>query len=478
MSGADRNHGYRDSIRVSGSSTHRNPDILLVYPPVMRKFAATDPPLGLMSIAATLMKSGASVGILDLNRLRWTDAEVLEFFRDNHFPVVGIGGMTTVYYYAKWLAGSIRTISPCTKIIAGGSFVTPCPEVVLSRTEIDAACIGEGEAVVSGLLDRLLTGRPLDDLKSVAFKEGLNVILTPRRERIQDLDILPLPAYELVDMPYYLGATGKRPSLLSMARKSGVPESEISSPFIMFTARGCPFHCTFCYRNHGNEVIRHGVDYLIRHIRFAHERFGVNNIAFYDETFNSARTWVMEFCRRVRIELPGFYFWAGGARADLLDEELVRTMRDLRFYEVSVGVESFDDRLLKHMGKGESAETIFEAIQLLLKYGMAPSYLGMIYGFPEDDEESLRTSEECLRKLGVAAYFQFPLPFPGTALYQQLKKEGRIGDEEEYILRMSDQMAQDLCINLSRFPDDQLVRMVREAEMRLSLPASFPEQVK
>jgi radical SAM superfamily enzyme YgiQ (UPF0313 family) len=375
--------------------------------------------------------------------------------------------MTTVYYYAKWLAATIRRVSPATRLVGGGSFVTPCPEVVLSRTEFDVGCIGEGESVIVPLLARLLAGRPFDDLAGLAFRDGKRVVVTPRRDRIRPLDDLPLPAYHLVDMPYYLRASGKRPSLLALARARQVDESSLSSPFIMFTRRGCPFHCTFCYRNHGNEVITHTVEHVVDHIREVSARYGVNNIAFYDETFNSDREWILQFCARAREALPGFFFWAGGARADLLDEALVRTMKEAGFYEVSIGVESFDDRVLRAMGKGETAQRIAAAIRLLTECQMAPSYLGMLFGFPEDDERSLHETERQLEALGVPAYFQFPLPFPGTALYRQLKLAGGVGDEEAFMLRMSDQMAQDLCVNLSRFSDERLVSMVRSAEARL-----------
>jgi radical SAM superfamily enzyme YgiQ (UPF0313 family) len=270
-------------------------------------------------------------------------------------------------------------------------------------------------------------------------------------------------------MKYYINATGKRPSLLSMAARNGIPPESISNTFILFSSRGCPFSCTFCYRNFGKKVIVHSVDYVIAHLQYAREKFGVNNFAFYDETFNAKREWILEFCDRAKKEMRGSYFWIGGARADLLDEELIRELRDASFYEVSVGVESFDDRILGEMGKNLSSDALFETIKMLKRYEIAPCYLGMLYGFPRDDKKSLRRSERYLRRLGINAYFQFPIPFPGTILYEELKKQGRIVDEEGFMLKLSDHMAQDLCINLSSFPDGRLVSMVRTVEFRLSL---------
>lgn len=444
-------------------------DVLLVYPPVMRRARPTDPPFGLMYLAAALREAGIHVEILDLNALRWPDDKVRDYFREHSFPIVGIGGMTTVYYYVKWLAEWIRACSPATKLIGGGSFATPLPEIVLAHTALDAVCVGEGEETIVPLVGALLSGRALDDVPGIAFRSSGGVVVkTPARPLLADLDRLPYPAYDLVDMRLYLGATSKRPSLLRMAQREGIAAEELSNAFIMFSARGCPFGCTFCYRNFGRKVRRHSVDYLIRHIRWAGEQFGVNNIAFYDETFNSDPAWVREFCRRAREELPGTFFWMGGARADLLDDDLCAALKRARFYEVSIGVESFDDRILAAMGKRLDSETLRKTLERLIAHDLAPSYLGMLYGFPDDDEASLRRSVEEIVRLGIPAYFQFPLPFPGTALFEQLRRDGRIADVEQFMLDMADRMTQDLFFNLSRYPDEVLVRMVRDAEQEIA----------
>jgi radical SAM superfamily enzyme YgiQ (UPF0313 family) len=154
-----------------------------------------------MYLAAVLRQAGIGVSILDLNAVRWPDEQVRDYFRENRFPVVGIGGMTTVYYYVKWLAQWIRQCSPETKIIGGGSFATPMPEIVLAHAPLDAVCVGEGEETIVPLVTSLLAGRALDDVAGIAFKSsGGSVVKTPARPLIDDLDRLPWPAYDLVDM--------------------------------------------------------------------------------------------------------------------------------------------------------------------------------------------------------------------------------------------------------------------------------------
>lgn len=445
----------------------KRPDVLLVYPPVMLEFQPTDPPFGCLYLAAALRKAGIRVDILDLNALRWDEDEVHRFFRQHAPPIVAFSGMTTVYYYIKRLAAFIREQSPNTKLIGGGSFATPCPEDVLKNTVLDAVGIGEGEDTIVPFVTALLTGTPLETVTGIAYKaEDGTVRRTGNRHRIGELDNLPLPAYDLVDMDLYTRNTGKRPALARLAKRMGIPLEVISNYFIMFTERGCPFTCTFCYRNYGRQTSRHSVDYVINHIKYARDTFGVNNIAFYDETFNTNKKWVLEFCRRVAEELPDCFFWVGGARADRLDDSIMEAFKSANFYEVSIGVESFDDRILTEMQKGFDAATLIGALEQLQRHDLAPSVLAMLYGFPGDDEESLAVNEAWLRRLNIPAYFQFPLPFPGTGLYDDLLRKGRIGDVDAYMERLGDHMTQNLFMNLSRFPDDQLIAMVRGLEKR------------
>ena len=450
-------------------------DVLLVYPPVMLEYNPVDPPFGLMYIAAALREQNISVSILDLNALRWSDDQVKEFFEKNKFPVVGIGGMTTVYYYVKWLSFFIKEKAPETKIIGGGSFVTPCPRIVMEKTPIDVGCIGESEISVVPLVKKLLSGQELDqNLKGIVFKKDGKVIVTQPEKRVRDIGDLPIPAYDLVDIPLYVRNSGKRPALLKLLEKNGTPIEEVSNTFIMFASRGCPFECTFCYRNFGRVTKRSNIDALIDHIKYVNKIYGVNNIAFYDEIFNASKKWVKEFAAKAASELPGFYFWIGGARIDLIDDEVVAELKNANFYEVSVGVESFDDRILEEMDKKFGADTLLNGLKMLKEAELAPSCIAMLYGFPSDDEESLRLSENAIKELGIPAYFQFPLPFPGTFLYEEIKKQGKVGDEEEFMLDLADHMTQELFINLSKFPDEKLVKMVRDTEARINLALNPP----
>lgn len=450
-------------------------DVVLVYPPIMLEQKPTDPPYGEMYLASVLRHAGINVSILDINAFRYSKQEVIGFFRKKRFDVIGIGGMTTVYYYIKWLSLELKHLYPDIPIIAGGSAVTPTPELLLEHTGIDVACLGESEPIIVDLVTKLARKGQLNDIPGIVYKEKSQIARTKPKPRIKELDSLPYPAYDLVPMrEVYLNNSGLRPSLVSFAKRKNIPLSNMSRPFILFTERGCPYQCAFCYRNFGGEFHQHSVDYVLNHIKYVQQEFGVNNIAFYDENFNINKKWVQHFCQKVIEEKLDCYFWAGGNRADLFDKETLELMQEANFYEISVGVESFEQIVLNEMQKKLDRDKMYETIQLIQSMGMGPSYLGLLFGFKGDRLETLNTSLFYIRKLNIPAYFAIPCPYPGTQLYEDLRKEGKINDEEQYMLSLADlSPIKQVSINNTIFSDEELLYLLRNAEKDLDVYLSW-----
>ena len=122
--------------------------ILLIYPPFRLEQQFLYPPYGLLSIAAVLEKSGIQVEILDLCVNRFTFIELKKEISNKDFDIVGMGGMVTVYYYIKFLSKYLKKEYPNIPIIAGGTVCSGSPDVIIRKTEIDVAVIGEAKALV------------------------------------------------------------------------------------------------------------------------------------------------------------------------------------------------------------------------------------------------------------------------------------------------------------------------------------------
>lgn len=216
-------------------------DVLLVNPACR---LPTMLPLGLGYIASVLSEEGHNVSMLDINGFGYTNEKVEEMLKIIEFDIVGIGGLSTTYKYVKWLAKTIKKYKPNTPVVVGNMVATASPELLLKNSNVDVAVIDEGEITIKELVLAIKNGQNLNKIKGIFYKDNGNIIKTPPRERITDLDCLPFPTWDLFPMETYLNNTSQYPAAF------GLRASTLSS------VRGCPYNCTFCSRPFGRQVYR------------------------------------------------------------------------------------------------------------------------------------------------------------------------------------------------------------------------------
>ncbi|OHB71603.1 MAG: hypothetical protein A2V70_14630 [Planctomycetes bacterium RBG_13_63_9] len=441
---------------------------LLVYPPCRFSALPRHPPFGLMSLAAVLREHGIQSEILDLNALRPPLAEVKTRIAESGANVFCIGGMATVYYYIKCLTLYLKERYPKTPIVCGGSLATSLPEHTLRNTGSDVCVLGEGEPVILDVLRAVVSGEGLDRIPGIAYLDPSGrVVFTPPRPRLTDLDSLPYPAYDMVDMDLYFRneLRVKFPTFGSRGKElveKGVDPDWLARPVTIFTKRGCPYQCTFCYRNFGRQLVSFSVDYVISHMRFLEERFRTKHFVIADETFNANRHWVREFCRELARRNANYLInTANSNRAANLDEELVWLMHQAGFSEIGVGIESFHDPSLRYMKKGQTAQQTKDAIAITKRYD-SYRFAMMLFGFPTDSKEAMDLNVKTLSSLGIfSCNFNIPCPYPGTELFDYAVEKGIIDDVEEFLLRLADKDVGELIVNVSNMSDKELLALIR-----------------
>ncbi len=451
-------------FEVGGGAPLQDRRVLLVYPPVRVSSPPLYPPFGLMSIAAVLEHAGATVEILDLNLLRLPFDEVMAEIGTRRFDVIGIGGMTTVYYYMKLLSLALKRAYPDVPVIGGGSACSASPRTILERTGIDVACVGEGEPVIVELIQRLLEGSDLSAIPGICYlDDSATVIETAGRPRMANIEDLPYPAYHLVDLEPYIANTAahKYPLVGRVAERvaeAGIDPERARRPVMLFAKRGCPFACNFCYRNFGRKVVPTSVEHTLAHIDLLAERYSTAHFVFGDEIFNIDKDWVRAFCERVIAEDRRYVFGTiNGLRANLIDEPLLDVMRRAGFCSIGIGIESFYDPTLKAMRKGQKAEQIVRALRLARQAGFEISSAQLLFGYETDGRASMRANVEALDALGFEhAGFSIPCPYPGTELYDIARDRGLIEDEEAWLMELADRDISDRVINLSGMSDAAL----------------------
>lgn len=420
--------------------------ILMINPPI-RETAHPVVPSGLAYIAQVVRRQGYEISVLDINGLRLDKKKVLEYIKKSDANVFMIGGLITVYKYAKWLAEVIKRYHPEPIIIAGNSLASSYPEFILKNTRIDLLVIGEGESTVLELLKIISKNRKLKKLKrinGIAFRNGKKIIITKQRERIEDLDSIPFPAWDLFPMQVYT--------------KKQIPLEEVEAikgkVMHVVSGRGCPYRCIYCYHIFGYHNRLRSAESIIKELEILKEKYGVNLVYFSDDLFIVNRDWVIKLCNEL-IKRKLDINWVTTGRTNLVDLELLKKMKQAGCILIQYGIESGSQKMLNIMNKGVTVEQASNAIRMTREAGIIVSTSFMM-GFPEEEKEDIeKTIKFCIdNDIHLVSIF-FVTPYPGTALYEQVKRLGLIKDEEDFINKLGD--ATELTLNISKFSDKELL---------------------
>jgi anaerobic magnesium-protoporphyrin IX monomethyl ester cyclase len=387
----------------SGSPRGR---ILLVNPPsagIYQRLGFVFPPLGLAYVAAALQRRGHRVEIWD-NEIAPEPPAPLE-----QYALVGISSDTSKAPRAYALARRAREAGAV--VVMGGPHPTFLPDEALAQGA-DFVVLGEGEEIFPELVERLLAGgagrsagaAEIGDLPGVHHRGRSSPPPVPPPPR--DLDRLPFPARELLEMHRY-----RRLEL--RARKI--------TPLV--SSRGCPFVCDFCssaafstpsWRPRSPESVLEELELLVR-------RFSFGAVAFTDDAFMISPSRVAAIAEGILRRGLDVLWWSF-ARVDtvLAHPELLPLMHRSGARTVFLGIESGSQEELDELGKGTQVHQAREAVELLRRHGI-DTIASFILGAPGETRESLERTIRLARRLRpAAAQFSLLTPYPGTDLYRRL----------------------------------------------------------
>lgn len=395
--------------------------VLLINPPAIDSIVAdmsdyfdksggAYPPIGLMYLAACLQRDGRhTVRIVDANLNGHDYAALRDIVAKARPDVVGITALTFNMPTILQMTADIKAVDPRIRVVLGGPHVSIFPEESLAFPTVDYIVLGEGEEVFEHLLDVLEAGGDPEGMEAVGFKRNGEPVLNRTFHAIEDLDRLPTPAVDLVEIRRYF-------SVLSRGRQT----------MVMMSSRGCPFQCIYCDRPHLGRRFRarsagNVVDEMELHVR----QHGINDIKFFDDTFTVDRNRVVAICEEIRRRNLAVT-WAARARVNTVDYDLLKLMRDSGLRSLSFGIESGNQRILDILQKGITIEQVVSAVGHCRKLGI--EVLGdFILGNPgEKREEALETLS--LARALCLDYAQFTImtPYPSTKLYAMGLEKGII----------------------------------------------------
>lgn len=430
--------------------------VLFVLPPF--RHGRDILPLGPAYITAMLLKNGHSVQVIDVDAFDYTREELISLFGKLRYDVVAIGGLATAYNFVRTTAEDVKRIRPDVKVIAGGYVVSPMPELVLKNSKVDIGVVGEGEVTIVELLRALEKGEGLNDVNGIAFKDKDKIVITRERELIKDLDSLPFPAWD----NFYAEEIYTRTAVFKdffRARRS----------INISTGRGCPYQCTFC--SYDRRVRLRSADNIIYELKELKKRYNVGSFSIQDELFLVNRKRAVEFCNKI-LESKLNMTWVASGRVNLVDREILKLFKKAGCVMVGYGIESGSPKVIERMKKMITPEQVENAVRWTTEAGLIPGG-SWILGMPGEDRDTVKETMALYKSINryrnYSNRFFFATPFPGTALYDEMKEMGRIGDENEYMQKLSaNKEASRFFINCTTvFSDEELVNLKKDMEGEL-----------
>lgn len=363
-------------------------------------------PISLPSVAATLMKDGHQVQILDAGTRPKPLSDVLDKVREFRPDLVVFNVSTPTYRVDADVILAVSRVTGAHRT-AIGVHVTALPGRTLAETALDSVVRGEPEASVAALAFALDTGAGLDEVAGLSFRARSGVRDNPDRPPVADLDSLPEPARDLLPESDYVLPVINRPYTL------------------VVPSRGCPHRCIYCTAHlyYGRRLRLRDPARVVDEVEGIAARGVVRDVVMWSDTFTLEREFALEVCDELTRRRLGVR-WMCNSRVDTLDVVLARRMKDAGCIGVSLGVESGDQAMLERMKKGTTVAQAFSAVRAAREADI-PVLAQFVLGVPGETPESLRrTLAHAVALDPDYAQFYCATPMPGTELWDLAVREG------------------------------------------------------
>ena len=386
------------------------PNILLISAPYSQSYGKMTPPvqlhLGLAYLAAAIEESGNNVRVVDMVAEGFSTGDLIKVLNEKHYDVAGFTVTTPTVSSSLRLAQEIKKHSPKTLIVFGGIHPTIKPRETIKNESVDVIVKGEGEITFKEIIEALKHSRDFSKVKGILYKENNTIKETSSRELLKDLDVLPFPARHLFKTKRYT-----------------YPDALYKETAPIFTSRGCPGRCTYCntFQVFTRAFRARSAKNVVDEIEFLVKKMGIKEIHIWDDNFTTIKKRVFEIrdeilTRKLKVK----FAFPNGIRADFLSEEILKALKDMGVYSISVGVESGSQEILDKAHKGVKLEKI-EEIFILAKKLKIETWAFFILGLPGENIETIKKTIRFAKKINPdIAKFHILKPFPGTEVYDYL----------------------------------------------------------
>jgi len=355
-------------------------------------------PLGCLYLIAALEKAGYRVDFRDYqvfcSKLEYPlSLDAFQSFLADSAPIVGVSSMVSMLPFVLLGTKRFKEDHPGHKIILGGPGPSGVAKAIVdSMPWIDVVARGEGEATLTELMRAIGDGGDLTPIQGITYRSDGIIKETPSRQRVRNLDEIPMPAYHAIDFADY---------------------SSVS----VVTGRGCPFNCAFCDVGPlwGNRVILRSVENVMEELALLRKTYGIERVSLADDTFTLQRSRTETLLREIgKLGLR----WSCLSRVDTLDEELLGKMEAAGCDALFLGIESGSNAVLAKINKKFTIQEATEKVEMATKH-MEKIITSYIWGFPFETMEDFKStifSIVSMWHLGAMAGLKLLSPMPLSRL--------------------------------------------------------------
>ena len=402
------------------------------------------PPLGLLYLAGIAKQEGFCPRIVDFQKIfceklwsgTFSSQTIVGFFEEELRHEISqnqpfLVGISSLFGFSSnithIIAKVVTSINSEIVVVVGGGYPSNQVKEALSDLNIDYAVMGEGENAFKVMLQNekeVRNRKAFMDYPSLVTRESLLNGITPMPEFIKELDPLPFPSWDSLNLPLeYIENDSRSWETSSSKRKT----------LYLVTSRGCPFLCTFCASHlvHGRKVRFHSVDRILEEIDVAVKKYDVNNIIIEDDIFTLKKDRTITFCKELIRRYPGRFNveFPNGVSTKTLDEEVVAWLVEAGMSSIYIAIESgseyVQNNIIKKRLKMKGVKNI---VEILKKYDVAIRTF-FIIGFPGETKAMIQETIDFAENLSADwnSFFIFS-PLVGSELYDIAKEKGYLSN--------------------------------------------------
>lgn len=387
-----------DILLAHGYFLHEDPHERYIMKPY--------PPLGLLYLSAYLRARGFDVEIFDAT---FATKQEFEEMLDRRRPgIIGLASnlMTKINVLEMMRSAKQRGST----VVVGGPDPPYYAEEYL-RHGADVVVIGEGEQTLAELIPALQREETpqLGSIAGLAFLDADGVLQrTPPRPHLPDLDALPLPDRERINLQQYLQTWRRHHGMSSVS---------------LITARGCPYRCTWCSHSvFGNSLRKRSPQAVADEVELIMQQYRPDMLWYADDVFNINHKWLFAFAEEIGrrgLHVP----FECICRADRLNARVIETLRGMECFRMWLGSESGSQRLLDAMQRGVKAEQVQAMTRLARRHGIETGMF-LMWGYEDETAADIAQTIEHVKKANpdlVLTTVSYPIR--GTEYYRRLQEQ-------------------------------------------------------